>query len=149
MSAIPKFAQDLAIEACIYLESQGHKVEIPLIKWRKPKVKTFDCDSRLIRTPDDWRKHRTSKARKTSSGVCYRTHITISAGSDRTDCRMVLLHELAHWALPWKEHHSDAFWTTAFDLYRHFKLPIRYCLNREKGYRKNAIVGYRNNRGAK
>jgi predicted metal-dependent hydrolase len=104
----PKWAQDLAINALVYLESKGHNIEVPPIRWRR------------------------SKYYKSSSGVCYQHHhITITAGKDRRDAKLVLLHELAHWVLPDREHHGNMFWRTVFDLYHWAKLPPRVCLNRE------------------
>jgi hypothetical protein len=88
---IPQWAQDLTIETCLYLESKGFNSELPLIKWR----------------------HRVGK---TTSGMTYNKFITINAGSDHKDCKLVLLHELAHWALPLKsghEGHTPKFWELA------------------------------------
>jgi hypothetical protein len=105
---VPKWAQDLILDTLLYLQSRGYPDAIPEIRWRH------------------------SSYHKLSSGVCYQhNHITITAGKDRRDQKLVLLHELAHWVLPDKEHHGDAFWRLAFELYRVNKLPIRVCINRE------------------
>lgn len=151
MSNTPNWAQDLVIEASIYLEAHGRKVALPVISWRHG-------------------------ARRSSSGHANPKGktITITAGHDRTDQKMVLLHELAHivigcepryWNIErakksgWHFEteptepiviknlfHTPAFWDLAWDLYRWAKLPIRYCLNREKSYRKGAVLAYRRSR---
>jgi predicted metal-dependent hydrolase len=82
-----------------------------------------------------------------SSGHCnYSKGITITAGRLRKDQKLVLLHELAHWILPAGENHSKDFWDLAFEIYRKFKVPMYYALNREKDYRKEAVMAYRRNR---
>jgi hypothetical protein len=77
---------------------------------------------------------RTRPGRPTSSGVTRREAgtISVSAGSDATDQRLTLLHELAHWigAPPARRrggargtargrfsHHDAAFYAVAFALY--------------------------------
>ena len=133
MAQIPQWANDYIINACLYLESKGYKLELPKVAWRKPKVRIWDLDTNTVKN---------KVSRKASSGVCYKDHITICAGSHRVDCKMVILHELAHWVNP-EIHHSAKFWDTAWDLYRHFKLPVRYVNNREKHYRKGSVIAYR------
>ena len=81
-----------------------------------------------------------------SSGCCNKTRIAITTGSSRKDQKLVLLHEIAHWLMPQGEHHGKAFWDLAFDLYRKYKIPMYYALNREKDYRKEATYAYRRNR---
>ena len=120
----PNWAQDLILDAILFLQSKGYNSELPDIKWRKPMS-------------------RYSGNRCTnSSGVCYRTHITICAGKNRVDCKLVILHELAHWVLPQSDHHSNIFWDVAWMLYREYKLPIRYCFKREAAYKKLSIKAY-------
>jgi hypothetical protein len=71
------------------------------------------------------------RARPTSSGVTRRAAGTISvtAGSDPTDARLTLLHELAHWLGPEPRrrrrtsHHDERFYATAFGLYRLHGIP--------------------------
>jgi hypothetical protein len=48
--------------------------------------------------------------------------IAVRAGTDETDQRLTLLHELAHWVSRWPRrrravHHGRAFYRTAFALY--------------------------------
>ena len=114
----PKWAQNLTLDAILYIQSATSlKPELPDIKWRKSHSKS-------------------------SSGARYKTHINICAGLDRTDSKLVLLHELAHWARPFGNHHSPEFWDLAWQLYRQFKLPIRYCKNREENYLKGSVKAY-------
>jgi hypothetical protein len=60
-----------------------------------------------------------------STGVARRADgvIAVRAGSDDTDQRLTLLHELAHWITPWPRrrravHHGRGFYAIAFALYR-------------------------------
>lgn len=150
----PKWAQDLIIEAMIYLETKGIKADIPALKWRHGSG--FH-----------------------SSGNANSKRIVITAGKHRLDQKLVVLHELSHvvtkpieqhstvaqarkrgWIIPDRKDtdtfssrnvwHSEAFWDTAWDLYRWAKLPIRYCKTREDNYRKGSITAYhRNVKGSK
>ena len=150
---IPNWAQNLTLEAILYLQAKGYKAELPDINWRH------------------------GSASYSSGHATNKEKITITAGKNRLDQKLVLLHEIAHTATDneikywnierakkagWhfeKEPiepiiikqvcHTDKFWDTAWDLYRQFGLPIRYCLNREKGYRKGAVTAYRRNRKSK
>mgnify|MGYP001575746520 CR=1 FL=1 len=131
----PNWAQDLILNAILYLQSKGFQCDLPVVKWyNAPKTRW------------GWRRDKPTK-RKSSTGICYRNYISIRYGTDRRDCKLVLLHELAHWALPLgsetHEGHTDRFWDLAFDLYREFGLPLRVCLKRERNYRKGSIRAYR------
>lgn len=71
----PKWAQDLTINACLHLGME----DIPQLVWRKHKC--------------EWS---SGKAWYHDENKC----ITIYAGSNRLDARLVLLHEIAHMAKP-------------------------------------------------
>ena len=60
----------------------------------------------------------------------------------RTEQKIVLLHELAHWLLPVGEHHSPAFWDKAWSLFRRYRCPIKVALAREGNYLKGAVAAY-------
>jgi hypothetical protein len=81
------------------------------------------CAEACIEPPArlSWRR----RASVHSTGVARRADgvISVRAGSDQTDQRLTLLHELAHWITPWPRrrrsvHHGRAFYVTAFALYR-------------------------------
>ncbi len=118
----PKWAQELTLNAVLYIQSlPGHgRTELPNLTWR----------------------HRQGKE---SSGTLFYNRnkgISLNAGRLRQDIKLVLLHEIVHWTLPNNEHHSSKFWDLAWELYRWAGLPTRYCLNREKSYRKGAVAAY-------
>jgi len=118
----PKWAQGLTLNAILYLQSTRYVgLELPRLTWRHAHNRS--CSSGI-----SW--HDRSKG------------INVNAGTDRTDAKLVLLHELAHWARPLGESHSDAFWDLAWELYRWAKLPMRYCKWREAEYRKGSIAAY-------
>ena len=127
----PKWAKELIRDTIRYLQSEGYQCDIPEVTWRK-QTDGF-----------------------TSSGCCHNDHIYIVANPNMMiDIKLVILHELTHWALPlnrnWvlplysigHEGHTPAFWDLAWNLYRHYKLPIRYCQTREAEYRIGSIAAY-------
>jgi len=146
---LPKWAERLVLNALIYLEESGYKVPTPKIIWRRGRS---SFSSGHAHPPDE---------------------ITITAGKNRIDAKLVLLHELAHTVAGnkpvyldveraikqgWRfvheptepliigtRSHTSEFWDIAWKLYRWAKLPIRYCQQREYSYRKGAAVAYRRN----
>lgn len=82
-----------------------------------------------------WRR---SRSNRSSSGryVTEEKRLVLTAGSDRKDQRLVLLHELAHHLTPGHSH-DDTFWTAAWALFKGFGMA-RYALKREAGYKANA-----------
>ena len=121
MKPAPKWAQDLTLKALLWWESQGNTIPNPTLTWRHG-------------------------SHRLSSGRAWTDKIVITAGKNRTDQKLVLLHEIAHTLLPMGNHHSTVFWDTAWALYRWAKLPVRYCVNREKTYKVGAMVAYRRNK---
>jgi len=146
---IPRWAEKLTLDALVYLEDLGYKVPTPAIIWRHGQ-------------------------QQFSSGRTYLPDkIIITAGKNRLDTKLVLLHELAHTVAGnkpvyldvkratkqgWRflqeptepliigtRSHTSEFWDIAWKLYRWAKLPIRYCQQREYIYRKGAISAYRRN----
>lgn len=95
------------------------------------------CDAAGVSEPEIvWRR---SRGRQSSSGrySSSEQRVTITAGKDRKDQRLVLLHELAHHLTP-KEHHGPIFWRAAWSLYQRFGLA-RYALTREMPYKAAAV----------
>jgi len=89
--------------------------------------------------------------RRGSSGYAAPTanRVHVTAGTDRTDQKLVLLHELAHWLCDVGEHHGARFWDKAWQLYRRYRVPIRYARKREGNYRKGAALAYARSRPEK
>jgi len=111
----PKWAQDLLLDALLHANSDN----IPELVWRKAN-------------------------RHNSSGRCQIVQpykLTICAGHDRTDAKLVLLHEAAH-AIT-REAHAPHFWDVAWELFRWAKLPINYCKQREFEYKAGAVLAYK------
>jgi hypothetical protein len=100
---IPAWAVELTTSVC---EAAGRP--LPILRWRR-------------------------RDRVGSSGVTRHASGTVSvtAGSDETDARITLLHELAHWIGPAPvrrrrariAHHDARFWTDAFALYARHGIP--------------------------
>lgn len=125
--AMPMWAQDLVIKVAI---DEGRD-DLPDVMWRRAGKLQYS----------QWRPFE-------STGVThmYKNKITITAGTDRRDQKLVILHELAHWLMPKGENHGSLFWDKAWQLYRRYKVPIRYALLSEGNYRKGAIAAYRRSR---
>mgnify|MGYP001595901362 FL=1 len=115
MAAPPKWAQSLCLDALTWWERQGHTTPNPSLTWRRGSSRQ-------------------------SSGRANDKSIVVTAGTYRTDAKMVLLHEMAHTFTG--VGHTDLFWDTAWALYRWAKLPIRYCRTREGTYRRGSLAAY-------
>lgn len=88
-----------------------------------------------------WRRSRTGTAQSSGHYNVAEHRIVVTAGRERRDQRLVLLHEIAH-ALTPGEVHGPRFWLVCWTLYRAHRVPIRYAQRREYGY-KGAREGYR------
>lgn len=133
MKPIPKWIQDLTINTLVEFSPDG---DIPIIKVRQSQDRY-------------------------SSGCCNAVTgaISLNLGTDRTDGKLVLLHELCHWMRPRIskaygdgqyrkefsvcEGHTDGFWDLVWKVYRWAGLPIRYCYKRESSYKVGAIKAYK------
>ena len=120
--ATPTWAQDLAIRVAL---DEGRD-ELPTLQWRRSKYGPF------------------------STGTTYTEaqRIVVTAGKDRKDQKLVLLHELAHWLTP-GQNHGPAFWDQAWRLYRRYGVPLRYAKLRERFYRKGSVAAYARTKGGK
>ena len=120
---IPKWVKDLVKQVAL---DEG-RTDIPEIKWRKSKDLTREC----------------------TSGVTYTTatpvKIRIVAGSNKREQKWILLHELCHWLTPNGEHHSIVFYDKAFELYRRYRIPMKWASLKEGAYRKKSIQSYKKN----
>ena len=103
------------------------------------------CDAAAVAPPlMRWR----HAQRSASSGVTRRSvgSIAVTAGTDATDQRLTLLHELAHWLAPAPrrrrgraQHHDARFYAIAFDLYRRHGIPDADVLLHEGGRYPSAL----------
>jgi hypothetical protein len=89
---------------------------------------------------------RSTRRRRSAGSACDEPSgeadtISIAAGRDPIDQRLVVCHELAHWLVGPADGHSPRFWRRAWQLYRRFRVPIHYALAREGEY-TGAIVAY-------
>lgn len=87
------------------------------------------------------------KRQHKSSGRAGHGRVHISAGSDATDQRLVLLHELAHHLVQKsrkgrRESHSMRFWRLTFELYERYGVDLDYAHERERHYRQGASTAY-------
>ena len=108
---IPAWAIELTTSVC---EAAGRP--LPILRWRR-------------------------RDRVGASGVTRHSvgTVTVVAGSDETDARLTLLHELAHWIGPTPvrrrrrrvAHHDARFWTDAFALYAIHGVPTAEALRLE------------------
>ena len=90
-----------------------------------------------------WRRARTRRsAGSAHSHLQENGSVSIAAGRDPVDQRLVLCHELAHWLSAPDEGHTQTFWSRAWKLYRRYRVPIHYALVREGQY-EGAVQAYR------
>ena len=67
-----------------------------------------------------------------------RSGISIVAGTDRAEARLVLLHELAHYLVGPTHQHDERFWRRCWDLYRRYGVDLAHAWMTETAYRKGA-----------
>ena len=118
--AMPKWAQDLVIQVCLKYD----KEDLPEIVW-----------------------HQAEKLQSSGRAWYDKNKIVITAGHNRIDQKLVLLHELSHLLV--RGHHSAHFWDVAWELYRWARLPILATKKREGEYRKGALLAYSRSRRGK
>lgn len=91
-----------------------------------------------------WRR----RAHEHSTGVARRDAgmIAVRAGTDVSDQRLTLLHELAHWLAPRArrrgrraEHHGHAFYAVAFALYERHGIGAADALRLESGRYRSSL----------
>ena len=141
MPAPPKWAQDLVLRVAL---DEGRDW-VPDMTWhrratryrsRNAKIRAHIASKPGLQERMDAQECRLARG---SSGYATAFRIHVTAGTDRTDQKLVLLHELAHWLTP-KDHHSPRFWDKAWELFRRYGVPLRYAKVREGNYRKGALV---------
>lgn len=117
MSTPPAWATDLVARVCA-----DAGVAEPRLAWRRRQAE-----------------HSTGVTRRHEGAIAVR------AGTDETDQRLTLLHELAHWLAPAprrgrrSEHHGRAFYATAFDLYRRHGIADADALRLEAARYRSAL----------
>lgn len=126
MARTPKWVTDLVTAVCL----DEHRAEEPEVCWRRAR-------------------YRLSSGSYYKPTACRPARVVVTAGRDRRDQKLVLLHELAHWLTPAGEHHSARFWDTAWRLYRRYRVSLRYALKHEGAYRTSAAAAYRRTKGGR
>lgn len=127
MGAAPKWATELLERVC-----SDRGAEVPELTWRRAGKRRYVIGARTT----VWSRPVCSSGRYYSG----EHRIVVTAGSMRTDQRLVLLHEIAH-ALTPGQHHNETFWMIAWQLYRAYKVPMRHAKVREDRYRVGSVVG--------
>jgi hypothetical protein len=82
------------------------------------------------------------KYRKGSSGRAYLTQnrISVTAGQDPVDQKLVVLHECAHQLT--KQGHTSKMWDKFWELCHRHQVPIPYALKRSGDYKKKAVPAF-------
>lgn len=109
------------------------------------RIVTDVCAAENIEEPEvNWRRSRTNYW---SSGQASRRHMTITAGTERKDQRLVLLHELSHVILMQQSnhdgHHPPELFAKVFELVWKYGPNIKWAKEREFSYRVAAKAGYK------
>ena len=95
-----------------------------------------------VESPPPLRWRRSKTHRLSSGSTAYNgSRVVVTAGKDRRDQRLVLLHESAHVLTIEDRAHSERFWITAFALYKRYapNIPQKYVVEREGAYRVEAL----------
>jgi hypothetical protein len=108
----PAWAELLIERVCA-----AHRRRVPPLRWR--------------RRTQPW-----------TSGALYYdgTGMSIVAGTDVRQLRMVLLHELAHYLVGPTHQHDERFWRRCWELYRRYGVDLAYAWQAETSYRKGAAT---------
>ncbi|MEO5985824.1 MAG: hypothetical protein ABIW50_04600, partial [Candidatus Limnocylindria bacterium] len=111
--------------------------------WARDLVRMVCADAGVDEPRLTWR----SRAGEHSTGVTRRHDgsVTVRAGTDVTDQRLTLLHELAHWLAPAPRrrprtlHHGRDFYRVAFGLYRRHGISDADALRLESARYRSAL----------
>lgn len=103
--------------------ARSRRLRPPLVRWRQTR-------------------RRRSAGSADSHKLRHGGAISVTAGLDLMDQRLVLCHELAHWLGKPDEGHSPAFWKRAWRLYRRYRVPVYYALAREGAF-DGAVQAYK------
>lgn len=114
MTNAPRWAIALRDEVSI---AEG--IAPPVLKWRRSS----------LRTPG---------AGGTYGAEGHSVTVTVYGRPDRTEVRIVLLHEMAHAITP-RSNHGPEFWDAAWRLYLRYRLPVRRVIDREAHYKAECI----------
>jgi hypothetical protein len=124
MQNVPEWAEELTIEVC-----REYKRSLPdVVQWYSGSSKW---------TSGHWTYYTSGSIR--ACRLHFKIHIT--AGTDPTDARYALLHELAHHIVGKtkagrKEHHSMRFWLLTWELCDKYGITIdEVLLKRAEQYR--------------
>ncbi len=140
MATAPKWTQDLVVNALVYWQkAHGEDVASPEINWRRSHSHKMTGWNNGYFIAKSTRKPTKSSGQADLNG----RRITVTAGSNRLDQRLVTLHELGHVIAGPHEWHSAHFWDIVWELYRWARIPVRYAKTREGNYRKGALVAYK------
>ncbi len=85
--------------------------------------------------------HRNARAHSSGRAMLTRRRIAITAGTERDEQQIVLLHEIAH--IVSDDHtHGDGFYRVAWSIYLRYlpNIPRKRLLQVEGSYRKEALV---------
>lgn len=82
-----------------------------------------------------------SRVHQHTSGKAWGFTVRVVAGSDRTDQRVVLLHEVAHVVAGCHHHHDREMYRVAWRLWRTYAktVPVKYIFDREGTYRATCL----------
>lgn len=132
----PNWVDELIEQVC-----KDHKRKAPKLTWRNASRESSSGKTRFPRSSTGTKLYTRTK---TGRLIRFKGGISIMAGTNEQDQRLVLLHELAHWlTVKYKNQgHNQKFWETAFDLYERYGVDMDYAYNREKDYKQTAKLVY-------
>lgn len=115
---------------------------MPAPDWAERMVKEVARRRRQPAPAIYWRQTRRRRSAGSADSFRRGNCVSMAAGYDPVDQRLVLLHELAHWLGTPDEGHSPQFWARAWNLFRRYRVPVHYALAREGEY-EGAVLAYK------
>jgi len=136
MAKAPEWAVDLVQQ--ISIEQELHK---PELVWRRAGKRGNGWVER-VRGSENWVRQEPRRPKFSSGSTALdRKRIVVTAGSDRSDQRLVLIHEMAHVAVGGPEWHGAAFYRVAWRYFGQYaqNVSVRTLLQREGQYMTTAL----------
>jgi hypothetical protein len=119
-------------------------------RWARNLLKRIAADYAVHEPALHWRNRRRPDWSSAGSCALDCTTVTVTAGTDKMDSRITLVHEMAHQILlctkSWyRGEHSAPFYAFLWTLFRRYRVSMRAALESEaEHHRKTVLSTYRN-----
>lgn len=128
----PKWAHDLMAQVC-----KSHGKRQPTLVWKKNMRQVHNR-----RTNYTWQRKHSAWSSGYMQWRWGDPYVVVRAGLSRPNAEKVLLHELAHYLTPRRQHHSLRFWRKAWSLYAKYGVDLMEAKLCEFEYKDKARRSY-------